>query len=74
MADAFNMRGGGEIVVDHLSAALRERWDVAVLTTTRGPDGVREGGQADRPSASSAYHPRLRPIASFMNPRIAREG
>ena len=37
MADAFDMRGGGEIVVAHLSGALRERWDVSVLTTSAAP-------------------------------------
>jgi glycosyltransferase involved in cell wall biosynthesis len=71
MADAFDMRGGGEIVVHHLSAALRDRWDVSVLTTTRGADAVQEGDGLTVHQVHSAYHPRLRPIASFMNPRIA---
>jgi glycosyltransferase involved in cell wall biosynthesis len=70
MADAFDMRGGGEIVVAHLSAALRERWDVSVLTTTRGPDVVQQGDGLTVHQFHSAYHPRLRPIASFMNPRL----
>ena len=71
MADAFDMRGGGEIVVHHLSTALRDRWDVSVLTTTRGPDAVLQGDGLTVHQLHSAYHPRLRPVASFMNPRIA---
>ena len=71
MADAFDMRGGGEIVVQHLSNALRDRWDVTVLTTTRGPDAVLQGDGLTVHQIHSSYHPRLRPIASFMNPRIA---
>lgn len=71
MADAFDMRGGGEIVVHHLSTALRDRWDVSVLTTSRGPDAVQQAGGLTVHQLHSAYHPRLRPIASFMNPKIA---
>lgn len=71
MADAFDMRGGGEIVVHHLSGALRDRWDVSVLTTTRGPDGVQQGDGMTVHQVHSTYHPRLRPIASFMNPAIS---
>jgi glycosyltransferase involved in cell wall biosynthesis len=71
MADAFDMRGGGEIVVHHLSGALRDRWDVSVLTTTRGPDAVQHGAGLTVYQLHSQYHPRLRPVASFMNPRIA---
>lgn len=71
MADAFDMRGGGEIVVHHLSTALRDRWDVSVLTTSRGPDAVQQADGLTVHQLHSAYHPRLRPIASFMNPRIA---
>ena len=71
MADAFDMRGGGEIVVHHLSGALRDRWEVSVLTTTRGADAVQEGDGLTVHQIHSTYHPRLRPIASFMNPRIA---
>jgi glycosyltransferase involved in cell wall biosynthesis len=71
MADAFDMRGGGEIVVAHLSGALRERWDVSVLTTTRGPDAVQHGDGLTVHQLHSQYHPRLRPVASFMNPMLA---
>jgi glycosyltransferase involved in cell wall biosynthesis len=71
MADAFDMRGGGEIVVHHLATALRDRWDVSVLTTSRGPDAVITGDGLAVHQLHSAYHPRLRPIASFMNPRLA---
>lgn len=70
MADAFDMRGGGEIVVHHLSGALRERWDVSVLTTTRGPDAVQQGDGLTVHQIHSAYHPRFRPVSSFMNPTI----
>jgi glycosyltransferase involved in cell wall biosynthesis len=71
MADAFDMRGGGEIVVAHLSGALRERWDVSVLTTTRGPDGVQHGDGLTVHQLHSQYHPRLRPVASFANPLLS---
>jgi glycosyltransferase involved in cell wall biosynthesis len=71
MADAFDRRGGGEIVVGHLSVALRERWDVSVLTTTPGPDAIGAGGGVTVHQLHSAYHPRLRPVVSFMNPRLA---
>jgi len=71
MADAFDMRGGGEIVVRHLSVALRDRWDVSVLTTSRGPDAVQQADGLTVHQVHSTYHPRLRPIASFMNPTIA---
>jgi glycosyltransferase involved in cell wall biosynthesis len=71
MADAFDMRGGGEIVVAHLSAALREYWDVSVLTTTRGPDAVQQGDGLCVYQLHSQHHPRLRPIASFMNPMLS---
>jgi glycosyltransferase involved in cell wall biosynthesis len=71
MADAFDMRGGGEIVVDHLATALRDRWEISVLTTSRGPNAVFPGDGLSVYQLHSAYHPRLRPIASFMNPRIA---
>jgi len=70
MADAFDMRGGGEIVVAHLSAALKERWDVSVLTTTRGEDAVQQGDGLTVYQLHSKYHPRLRPVASFMNPLL----
>ncbi|MFN8632538.1 MAG: glycosyltransferase family 4 protein [Chloroflexota bacterium] len=70
MADAFDMRGGGEIVVHHLSGALRERSDVTVLTTTRGPDTVQQSDGLTVHQLHSTYHPRLRPIASFCNPRL----
>jgi glycosyltransferase involved in cell wall biosynthesis len=70
MADAFDMRGGGEIVVAHLSAALRGRWDVSVLTSTRGHDAVQRADGLTVYQVHSQYHPRLRPIASFMNPRL----
>lgn len=73
MADAFDMRGGGEIVVAHLSGALRERWDVSVLTTTRGPDGVQRGDGLTVYQLHSQYHPRLRPAASFVNPLLSRK-
>src|SRR3954451_24116353 len=71
MADAFDMRGGGEIVVAHLSAALRERWDVWVLTTTRGDDAVQQGDGLTDHQIHSADHPRLLPVASFMNPMLS---
>jgi glycosyltransferase involved in cell wall biosynthesis len=70
MADAFDMRGGGEIVVAHLSAALKDRWDVSVLTTTRGDDALQQGDGLTVHQIHSRYHPRLRPVASFMNPRL----
>ena len=70
LADAFDNRGGGEVVVAHLANALRARWDVGVLTTTRGPgeqvdaDGVRVF------RVHSSYHPRLRPLVSLLNPFV----
>jgi glycosyltransferase involved in cell wall biosynthesis len=72
MADAFDMRGGGEIVVHHLSSALRDRWDVSVLTTTRSSESVQEGDGLTVYQLHSKYHPRLRPVMSFMNPRLSR--
>jgi glycosyltransferase involved in cell wall biosynthesis len=72
MADAFDMRGGGEIVVSHLAGALRDRWDVAVLTTSRGPAATIEGAGLTVYQLHSAYHPRFRPILSFVNPRLSR--
>jgi len=73
LSDAFDNRGGGEIVVAHLARALRERWDVAVLTTTRGTasDGVDAGLTVF--ALHSAYHPRLRPVMSVANPLTLRE-
>ncbi|MGE3273242.1 MAG: glycosyltransferase family 4 protein, partial [Chloroflexota bacterium] len=73
MADAFDMSGGGEIVVDHLATALKDRWDVSVLTTTRGPDAVQQGDHLTVHQFHSQYHPRLRPILSFMNPVLSRK-
>jgi len=73
MADAFDMSGGGEIVVRYLSDALRERWDVTVLTTTRGADAVARDNGMTVYSLHSTYHPRLRPVASFMNPLLTRK-
>jgi glycosyltransferase involved in cell wall biosynthesis len=72
MADAFDMRGGGEIVVAHLAAALRDRWEVAILTTSRGPTATTEGDGLTVYQLNSVYHPRLRPIVSFVNPRLSR--
>lgn len=73
MADAFDMSGGGEIVVRYLSDALRDRWDVSVLTTTRGPDAVTQADGVTVYALHSRYHPRLRPVASFMNPLLTRK-
>jgi glycosyltransferase involved in cell wall biosynthesis len=70
MADAFDNRGGGEVVVAHLAYALRDRWDVAVLTTTRGPDGSVEEDGLPVFRVHSAYHPRLRPLVSLFNPMV----
>jgi glycosyltransferase involved in cell wall biosynthesis len=72
MADAFDMRGGGEIVVAHLAGALRDRWEVAILTTSRGPTATTEGDGLTVYQLHSAYHPRLRPLLSFANPRLSR--
>jgi hypothetical protein len=73
MADAFDMSGGGEVVVDHLSRALGDRWDVSVLTTTRGPDAVQRSDRLTVHQLHSKYHPRLRPAMSFMNPLLGRK-
>ncbi len=70
LADAFDSQGGGEIVVAHLAGALRERWDVAVLTTSRHRD---DGGEEDGITiyrVRSAYHMRLRPLLSLANPMV----
>ena len=71
MADAFDMSGGGEIVVDHLSRAIADRWDVSVLTTTRGPDVVQRSERLTVHQLHSKYHPRLRPAMSFLNPVLS---
>lgn len=72
LSDAFDNRGGGEVVVAHLAHALRERWDVAVLTTTRGaPSETREDGLTVF-ALHSTYHPRLRPMLSLANPLTLR--
>ena len=71
MADAFDMSGGGEIVVDHLSRAIADRWDVSVLTTTRGPDAVQQSERLTVHQLHSKYHPRLRPAMSFLNPVLS---
>lgn len=73
MADAFDMSGGGEIVVRYLADALRGRWDVSVLTTTRGPDAVIQGDGLTVHQLHSAYNVRLRPAVSFMNPLLTRK-
>jgi hypothetical protein len=70
MADAFDNRGGGEVVVAHLANALRDRWEVAVLTTTRGPDESVDEGGLPVFRVHSAYHPRLRPLVSLCNPMV----
>ncbi|MCC7369817.1 MAG: glycosyltransferase family 4 protein [Chloroflexi bacterium] len=72
MADAFDMSGGGEIVVDHLARAIGDRWDVTVLTTTRGADAVQQSEVLTVHQLHSQYHPRLRPVMSFMNPTLSR--
>ena len=72
LSDAFDNRGGGEVVVAHLARALRDRWDVAVLTTTRGASSeAREDGLTVF-ALHSTYHPRLRPVASLANPLTLR--
>lgn len=70
LSDAFDNRGGGEIVVGHLAGALRDRWDVAVLSTTRRTNEVvvEDGLTVHR--LHSAYHPRLRPYATIFNPLV----
>ena len=70
LSDAFDFSGGGEIVVAHLANALRARWDVGVLATTRGGDEVvgQDGLRVFR--VHSDYHPRLRPIVSLVNPLV----
>jgi glycosyltransferase involved in cell wall biosynthesis len=70
LADAFDNRGGGEVVVAHLANALRARWDVAVLTTTRGSDEVVRHEDLLELRIHSAYHPRLRPLVSLVNPLV----
>ena len=70
LTDAFDNRGGGEVVVGHLAGALRERWDVAVLTTTRGRDRLLDVEGTPVFSLHSAYHPRLRPFMSILNPMV----
>ena len=72
MADAFDMRGGGEVVVSHLASALRERWEIAVLTTSRDRSTTIEGDGLTVFHLHSSYHPRLRPLMSFKNPRLSR--
>ena len=71
MADAFDQSGGGEVVVAHLANALRERWDVGVLTTTREGDELVQDGGMTLFRVHSDYHPRLRPILSLLNPQVA---
>ena len=72
LSDAFDNRGGGEVVVAHLAHALRARWDVGVLTTTRGtPYESLEDGLTVF-ALHSAYHPRLRPALSLANPLTLR--
>jgi glycosyltransferase involved in cell wall biosynthesis len=71
MADAFDNRGGGEVVVGHLARALRDRWEIAVLTTTRGaPDEATTEDGLTIFALRSAYHPRLRPAVSLANPLL----
>ena len=70
LADAFDNRGGGEVVVAHLANALRGRWEVAVLTTTRGHSGVAREGDLTVYRVHSDYHPRLRPLVSLANPLV----
>ncbi|MCC6173795.1 MAG: glycosyltransferase family 4 protein [Chloroflexi bacterium] len=71
LADAFDMRGGGEVVVAHLANALKDRWTVEVLTTSRGPDSVDTVNGVTVRTLHSAYHPRLRPIVALYNPLVA---
>jgi glycosyltransferase involved in cell wall biosynthesis len=73
LSDAYDHRGGGEIVVAHLAGALRDRWDVSVVTTTRGGDDRVEADGVPVYRIHSAYHPRLRPIVSLMNPMVTRK-
>lgn len=70
LADAFDGRGGGEVVVGHLAHALRPRWDVAILTTTRGPSEIAREDGLTVFRLHSAYHPRLRPLVSLANPLV----
>ena len=70
LADAFDSRGGGEVVVAHLAAALRSRWDVSVLTTTRGEREVTREDGLTVYRLHSAYHPRLRPLVALVNPLV----
>ena len=70
MADAFDQRGGGEVVVAHLANALSDRWDVSVLTTTRGRSEVATDRELTVYRVHSAYHPRLRPLLSLLNPTL----
>jgi glycosyltransferase involved in cell wall biosynthesis len=70
LADAFDNRGGGEVVVAHLANALRDRWEIGILTTTRGSDEVLEDGGRPVFRIHSSYHPRLRPLVSLVNPTV----
>ena len=73
MTDAFDDRGGGEVVVAHLAKALRARWDVRVLTTTRGTDEVVKVHGLTVYRIHSDYPPRLRPLLSLANPLVTRK-
>ncbi len=70
LTDAFDNRGGGEVIVGHLAGALRERWEVSVLTTTRGASEVISAEQITVYRVHSSYHPRLRPWVAFLNPQV----
>lgn len=69
LTDAFDDRGGGEIVVGHLARALRD-WDVGILATTRGRNHAVDEGGLRVFRVHSSYHPRLRPIVSLLNPWV----
>jgi glycosyltransferase involved in cell wall biosynthesis len=70
LADAFDSQGGGEIVVAHLARALRDSWDVGILTTTRDREEVRQEEGFTVFRLRSHYHPRLRPLLSIANPLV----
>lgn len=68
MADAFGTTGGGEVMVAYLARQLRERHEVAILTAGDGQTEQSTWEGIPVFQIHSAYHPRLRPALSILNP------
>ncbi|MFN0070876.1 MAG: glycosyltransferase, partial [Chloroflexota bacterium] len=68
MADSFGATGGGEVIVSYLARRLMQRHTVGIVTAGAGPTERVNWRGLSVFQIHSAYHPRLRPAISIVNP------